>query len=264
MSGAFYIEMTFRTVLAVGGDDRKAFLQDLVTNDIALVAPGKPLYACLLTPQGKFLHDFIIMDDTANGRFLLLCEKERRMDLMRRLNIYKLRSKVTIEDLTETRHLFFIWGDANEGIVDPRKEGLGRWLITEQATPEIKAQKADWVDYNHHRILLGVPEGSLDMEPERATLLDNNIDELHGISWTKGCYTGQEVTARMNYRGLVRRRLVIVRGALDLPPSGTPVQAAGSPVGELKSVQGNIGLALLRLDNGQQPEVGGEVLIIQK
>ena len=266
MSRKFYTDMTFRTVIAIGGADRLDFLQSLVTNDMTLVTPEQPIYACLLTPQGKFLHDFIVIDDAPNSRFLLLCERERRADLLRRLTIYRLRSKVTLEDLTGQLHLFFLWGDTDKGLADPRHDKLGRWLVTPQENPEIKADKADWDEYNHHRILLGITEGSLDMEPERATLLDNNIDELHGISWTKGCYTGQEVTARMNYRGLVRRRLMRVRteNAANLPPSGTAVSINGRFIGELKSIQGDIGLALLKLDEEGLLEAQGIALIIQK
>ncbi len=247
---SFYIDMTFRAAIAVGGDDRRSFLQNLVTNDVEQAGPGRPVYACLLTPQGKFLHDFIIVDDAANGRFLLLCERERRADLIKRLTMYKLRSKVTLEDMGDKLHLFFIWGEgAKEGFADPRTEKLGRWLVSADGGLPLNATKASWTDYNRHRIMLGVPEGSLDMKPELATLLDHNIDALHGISWTKGCYTGQEVTARMNYRGLVRRKLYTVRaGAGDLPPPGTEVRLDSARVGELKSVEGDAGLALLKIE----------------
>ena len=265
MNSSFYIDMDIRSVLAVGGDDRRDFLQSIVTNDISLAHNETAIYACLLSPQGKFLHDFIVIDDAANERFLLLCENARRADLIRRLTIYKLRSKIKLEDLADKYKLSFLWGASALGIADPRLAGFGRWLLTKPGqVVQTNAQKMDVHDYHRYRILLGIPEGSLDMEPDKATLLDNNIDELQGISWTKGCYTGQEVTARMRYRALVRKKLVTVKSESgSLPPKGTVITLNGSAIGDMKSVESDIGLALLKLPVEGRLEAAGISLVIQ-
>lgn len=259
-SGIFYCALDFRTPIEVAGDDRRDFLQNLITNDIDLAVEGRAIYACLLTPQGKFLHDFIIINDAGQNRYLLLCEAARADDLLRRLTLYKLRAKVALKSLKDELQLWFHWGEgAADGIADPRHDRLGRWTLAARGgTPSHPGGTlADWAAYNRHRISLCIPEGSLDLEPERSTLLDFGIDRLNGISWTKGCYTGQEVTARMNYRGLVRRHLAVVETSdgRDLPPAGTDIRCADDLAGVIKSAQNNIGLALI---NGDKMAPGAE------
>lgn len=257
-SGIFHCVFDFRAPIEVAGDDRRDFLQNLITNDIDLAVEGQAIYACLLTPQGKFLHDFIIINDKEQNRYLLLCEAARADDLLRRLTLYKLRARIALKSLKDELQLWFQWGEgAADGIADPRHERLGRWTLAARGgtRPHLAGSVTDWAVYNRHRISLCIPEGSLDLEPERSTLLDFGIDRLNGISWTKGCYTGQEVTARMNYRGLVRKHLAVVE-ATDggaLPSSGTDIRCGDDLAGVIKSVQGNIGLALI---NGERMTAG--------
>jgi folate-binding protein YgfZ len=257
-----------RGILRIAGEDRVPFLQGLVTNDVTKAAAGHAVYSALLTAQGRFLHDFFIIPQA--DALLIDCEAERRADLIRRLTMYKLRAKVTIEDRTASLAVLLLWGDnaltalslppdpgairleENQPIfVDPRMPSLGARAIvpTERATSWIVEHSfaiADETEYDRHRIALGVPDGSRDLPVERALLLENGFDELHGIDWDKGCYIGQEVTARMRYRSLVRKRLLPVAITGPVPEFGTPITVAGAEAGEMRSAIPGLGLALLR------------------
>lgn len=236
-----------RGVLRLEGEDRGAFLQGLISNDIALCQPAQPLYAALLTPQGKFLHDLFIFDD--DGAFLIDCESDRADDLMKRLRMYKLRAKITLEDARTTHKILAAWGDglAPDGFLpDPRLPALGwRAILPDTALP---AQTATEDDYDAHRLALGVPDGSRDMLIEKSTLLECNMDRLRAISWTKGCYMGQELTARMHYRGLVKKRLYPVSIEGTLPDAGMAVMNGDEDIGDMRSACGNTGMALLNIE----------------
>ncbi|HVR67430.1 MAG TPA: folate-binding protein [Verrucomicrobiae bacterium] len=263
-----------RGVLRIAGEDRVSFLQGLVTNDVARAAAGQPVYSALLTAQGRFLHDFFIVPQT--DALLLDCEAERRADLMRRLGIYKLRAKVTIEDKTGSLAIVLLWGDAldpdalrgNDAaaiFADPRLPALGARAIV------AADNAASWIakygfnaanedSYDHHRIALGVPDGSRDLPVERALLLENGFDELHGIDWQKGCYIGQEVTARMRYRSLVRKQLLPVSIDGPTPDFGAPITLDGAEAGEMRSAVEGLGLALLRQEALDKVGPGRELL----
>ena len=233
-----------RAVLSVSGEDRVGYLQGLVSNDVALAAPGRAVWAALLTPQGKWLADFFIFAD--GDRLLLDVEAAQRDDLARRLMRFRLRAKVAVEP--NPLQVFAAWGATPhpEGAVaapDPRLPDAG-WRILAPAL----ATDATQAEYDGYRLRLGLPDGSRDMEPEKSVLLEAGFDELGGVSWTKGCYMGQELTARTKYRGLIKRRLVPVTAEADLPAPGTPVLRDGAEVGTLRSAQGMHGLALLRID----------------
>jgi len=260
-----------RGVLEIPGEDRVAFLQGLTSNDVEQVAPDRVVFSTFLTPQGKYLHDFFI---AARGDTLLLdCEAGRRDDLMRRLRLYRLRSKVDLRDLTDDFTVAVVMGDdaastvplpaADFGratvfgggiaYVDPRMAELGIRLLLPRADAEATlsgtgAEPANENDYDRLRLALGVPDGSRDLIVEKSTLLESDYDTLNAISWDKGCYLGQELTARMKYRGLVKKRLMPVTVDGPLPPPGTPITLEGREVGEMRSGSGASGIALLRLD----------------
>ncbi len=234
-----------RAVIEVSGADRVAFLQGLVSNDVAEVAPGRALWAALLTPQGKYLADFFIL---ADGDSLLLdAERAQVPMLMQRLTRFRLRSKVTIRD-AEERLVYVALDGAPEvaaiAAPDPRLAEAG-WRVIAAAP---LATNADADDFDQHRLMLGLPDGTRDLEMEKSVLLEAGFDELHGVSWSKGCYMGQELTARTKYRGLVKRRLVPVAVDGPLPEPGTPVLRDGNEVGTMRSGRQAIGLAVLRLD----------------
>jgi tRNA-modifying protein YgfZ len=193
MSGTTLID---RALLRLSGDDVPGFLQGLVTNDVALLAPDRPLWAGLLTAQGKALFDFILWAD--GEEVLIDCEVEQAEALARRLSLYRLRRAIRIEP---EAGLAVHWSPAGDS--DPRLAGLGRRWLAPAAAP---AQ--GWLE---HRLSLGVAEGVAELGSDKTLWLECNAAELGGVSFAKGCYVGQENTARMNWRGKVNRRLVVVR-----------------------------------------------------
>ncbi len=236
-------------MVEVTGEDRLGFLQGLVSNDVTAAAPGHAVWAALLTPQGKWQADFFIFAEAE--RLLLDCEAAQAAELVRRLSRFRLRAKAKLRDLSEELLVAAGWDDpAGDqalmplgGAADPRLPEAGwRALV-----PRGSAGSATAEDYDRHRLTLGLPDGSRDLEAEGSILLEAGFDELHGVSWTKGCYMGQELTARTRYRGLVKRRLVPVTVAGPLPPRGTPVLLEGAEVGEMRSGRDGMGMALLRL-----------------
>jgi folate-binding protein YgfZ len=229
-----------RGVIEIAGDDRVSFLQGLVSNDVTLAAPDRAIWAALLTPQGKWLADFFILSDGA--RLLLDVERGQAAGLVQRMARFRLRAKVTLQDRSDTLHVHAAWAGTPDlpadavAAPDPRLEAAGLRIIATSLLPA-NATPA-----------LGLPNGSADLESEKTVLLEAGFDELQGISWSKGCYMGQELTARTKYRGLLKRRLVPVAIDGAAPAPGTPVLHDGAEVGAMRSARGAIGLALLRLD----------------
>jgi len=274
-----YAVLDGRGVLAIGGEDRAAFLQGLVSADVRAVSPDRAAYSLFLTPQGKFLHDFFVVDapPLAADTLLLDAEGPRAADLLRRLKPYRLRSKVTLEDRTPAHLVVALTGpDALRhlglpaepgaarpfagGVVytDPRLPALGARAIlpggeargaSEAALEAAGFPRLDDAAYDSLRLSLGVPDGSRDMEVEKAIALENNLDALNAISWDKGCYIGQELTARTRYRALIRKRLFPVTVDGPLPEPGTPVLLGEQAVGEMRSGRGTRALALLRIED---------------
>lgn len=238
-----------RGVLEVAGPDRAAFLQGLVSNDVSDIRDGEAVWAALLTPQGKWLADFFVIG--AGEALLLDAERAQVPMLVQRLSRFRLRSKVTLRDASGEWHVHAAWGEGGAplppggcGGRDPRLPEAG-WRIL---APSPLADPASAEDYDRHRLELGLPDGSKDMESEKSVLLEAGFDELHGVSWSKGCYMGQELTARTRYRGLVKRRLVPVAVDGPLPARGTALtDSAGVEVGEMRSGRDGLGLALLRI-----------------
>ncbi len=291
-----YLDLTDRGLIAVGGSDARDFLQNLVSNDISRVTPTRAVYAALLTPQGKYLFDFFVVQ---LGETLLLdCEAARRDDLIRRLSMYRLRADVSLDapgdaaddSLTVAAFhgaaaLAALDLDAEPGTaraldgglvyVDPRLASLGARAILPRETLEAVAEAAGFsageaAGYDAMRLALGVPDGSRDLEVEKSVLLENGFDELHGVDWDKGCYIGQEITARTHYRGLVKKRLVPVAVDGPLPAAGTKVMQDGREAGIMRSGRGGAALALLRIDAveragaGEAPLTAGEARLEPK
>jgi folate-binding protein YgfZ len=200
--------LTDRALLRISGEGVRDFLQGLVTNDVAALAPGKPLWAGLLTAQGKALFDFILW---ADGEDIVIdCEAEQADALAKRLKLYRLRRPIAIEPEAA---LAVHWSTESGGDPDPRLAALGaRWL----APPSEPA--TGWLA---HRLSLGVTEGVAELGSDKTLWLECNAAELNGVSFAKGCYVGQENTARMNYRSKVNRRLVVARA--DAPGPRTRI-----------------------------------------
>ena len=250
-----------RSVISVAGADRVEFLQGLISNDTRKVAPDGAIWAALLTPQGRFLNDMFVAD-AGNDIFFLETERERAPALAKKLKMYTLRSKVTVEDLGATHEVAAAFGDdASKALgiagavsfLDPRLDALGVRVIAPagQAATLLLARglaEAPLAAYDALRLPLGVPDGSRDLQVEKALLLENGFDELNGIDWKKGCYMGQELTARTKYRALIKKRLFPVKVEGALPEPGTLIHQNGEEVGELRSGTGDRALAMLRLE----------------
>ncbi len=271
MSDARFTHLENRGVLAVGGDDARSFLQGLISNDVNQSAPDRVLYAAFLTPQGKYLFDFFLAEH--DGQFLLDCEAARLDEFRKRLSLYRLRSKVEIADRSGDFAVAAAFGGGGlsllglpqeEGaaaafgggiaFVDPRLATAGARLVlpTAAAASAIEAAgfaRTGFTVYDNHRIGLGLPDGSRDLIVEKTTLLEAGFEELHGVDFDKGCYMGQELTARTKYRGLVKRRLVPVRIEGLMPAAGTPILRDGKQAGEMRSTGDGVGIALLRLEH---------------
>jgi folate-binding protein YgfZ len=222
----FYTKLKNRGLIHLEGKDRHKFLQDLITNDIEKLTPANPVYACLLTPQGKFLHDFFVIE--GNDFTLLDCEGgERAQDLFKRLNLYRLRADVQIS-VEETNDVYTVF-NSQVGLPDPRHPDMGSRTFEKPDLPE-----QPFEEWDKRRIALTIPDGSRDLVVGTSTMDEAQMDQLNAIDYDKGCYVGQELTARMHYRGLGKRHLQTVD--VDALPEGA----------ELRSSCGKIGLALVR------------------
>ncbi|OJX09783.1 MAG: hypothetical protein BGO77_02695 [Caedibacter sp. 37-49] len=286
-----------RSVLSITGNDAKKFLQGLITNDIEKVSEGQAIYTALLTPQGKFLHDFFITERL--GTLFLEVEKSRLEDLQKRLKIYKLKADVELDDVSDLYQIGAFWGDYVENkfslplipgnacieerdifYVDPRCSKVGvrglfyntnkeqnervnleTHMTVSLPKPSLVSsilpfqkflnqgfQQVEFEAYDQKRLQQGLPDGSRDMIIERAIPLECGLNDLNAISWTKGCYMGQELTARTKHRGLVRKRYFPVQFESAAPEFGAKVTQGEEDVGEIYSSNGTFALARLKLE----------------
>lgn len=265
MPNARFTLLPGRGILAVSGDDRASFLQGLVSNDTTKLAPGRAMYAALLTAQGKYLHDFIMVDD--GDAIRLDTEAARIADLKRRLSLYKLRAHVVIAEAPGLAVAAVFGGDLPDiAIPDPRLPELGGRVILPRESlhatlSRLGLAEADFAEYDRLRLGLGIPDGSRDLVVDKSILLEAGFDELHGVDWQKGCYIGQELTARTKYRGLIKKRLFPVKIDGAAPEPGTVLTLNGKEAGEMRSSLGDIGLALVRLENADAPLVAGDATV---
>ena len=290
MTELSYVILEERGLVSVAGEEARDFLQGLVSNDVNKVGAGHAVHAAFMTPQGKYLHDFFIVK---MGDVLIL-DCERIDDLVRRLKSYKLRSRVELEDRTGTLAVAALFGegtglalglDGEAGsaksfaggvaYMDPRLADAGARTVLYRGGAAIAMEEAGFkpaaaADYDRLRLGLGLPDGSRDLTVEKSILLENGFDELNGIDWDKGCFLGQELTARTKHRALIRKRLMPVDIEGPAPPPGTPVLLDGGQAGEMRSARGSIGLALMRLEHlhkAQQtgaPFTAGDARLIPK
>ena len=261
-----------RGTVRVSGPDAPKFLQGLVTNDVEglvtnpddLAFAASTAHAAILSPQGKILFDFFCVR-TLDG-FVLDVLREKVPDLVKRLSMYKLRAEVEIKDVSEDYALLALWGPnacssgPTKGTIafhDPRHPALGQRILAEARFATDIASATNGVRsppeaYPAHRIALGVPEGGKDYDFGDAYPHEANFDLFNGVSFTKGCYVGQEIVARMQHKTVVRKRVVPVYAATPLPSTRPDVTAGGVVIGRLGTVSGNRGLALLRLDRAAE------------
>jgi len=261
-----------RGVLRLSGRDVRTFLQALVTRDLDYLTTAQTVYSALLTPQGKYLFDFFLAQH--DGDILLDGEAARLDALMKRLNMYKLRADVAItkEDGWEISAIF----DGNIGMepkagaagpfgagvafTDPRLLDAGARIMAPVGQANKMLSDAgfapgDETDYEYFRLGLALPESGRDLVTDKSLMLESNLDSLNGVDFDKGCFVGQELTARTKYRALVRKRLLPVEVQGPMPEPNEPLMSGQSEIASMRSGQGDRGLALVRLD--RLVEAGG-------
>ncbi|MEA2928816.1 MAG: tRNA-modifying protein YgfZ, partial [Hyphomicrobiales bacterium] len=254
-------------------EDARKFLNGLITADAEAVTPQKPLFAALLTPQGKIMVDMIVAEAPAEdgGGFFLDCPRALALTLVQRFNFYKLRAKVIVEDLSEVLGVMAIWDGAGEteyGLcyADPRLPALGlRCMLPRhraaEAAADLGATLVETDAYEAHRIGLGIPRGGHDFQYNDTFPHEADMDQLNGVDFDKGCYVGQEVVSRVEHRGTARKRVVPV--AFEFAPEiGVAIMAGDVTVGTMgSSMRGGRGLAMLRLDRVGEAIAAGQPLV---
>jgi folate-binding protein YgfZ len=268
-----------RGVIKVVGDEARNFLHGLVSADVLGLKPGAARFCALLTPQGKIVADFFVAEapPAQGGGFFLDVARSLATPLVSKLNLYKLRSRLIIEDLSEILGVLAVWdGEAKTAYglayADPRLPALGvRVMVAPHlaaaAAADLGAKLVDAAEYEAHRIALGVPSGGVDFRYGDAFPHEADMDQLHGVDFAKGCYVGQEVVSRMEHRGSARTRAVPLRYDGVAPAAGSMVTAGERQLGTMGSATAGHGLALLRLDrvaealSNDQPLLAGGVPI---
>ena len=247
MSKAFCVKLKNRGLLHIEGEDSVDFLQGLISNDVTKLEEQRVMYACLLTPQGKFLHDFFMHH--GDGFILIDCEGGARAeDLYNRLNRYRLRADVQLS--IEANNDVYAVFNHDVGLPDPRHKNLGNRIFEK---PDCEERNFD--EWDSRRIRLNTPDGSRDMILERSTMLECNLDKLNAIDWNKGCYMGQELTARMHHRNLGKKHLRAIEFITDNPPEPLNDLALNNKsLGQMRSSCGNVGLAMIRDDKLEELE----------
>ena len=261
-----------RGVLKIVGDGARNFLHGLVTADVLELAPGTARFCALLTPQGKIIADFIVTEAPAKdgGGFFLDVPRAVSGTLVSKLNLYKLRAKILVEDLSEVLSVLAVWDGAGipkQGLAypDPRLPMLGARAmlpphLAKAAAAELGAEFVDASRYETHRIALGVPQGGVDFSYGDAFPHESDMDQLGGVDFKKGCYIGQEVVSRMEHRGTARTRAVPVRYDGAAPQAGASVTAGDRQIGTMGSAADGRAVALLRLDRVSDAMLRGEQL----
>ncbi|HEY8963289.1 MAG TPA: folate-binding protein [Alphaproteobacteria bacterium] len=246
MTKGFYTFLPNRAVVSASGPDAHAFLQSMITQDLNQLGPANPLlYSLLLTAQGKLHYDFFLWYQ--DGAIWIEAESARAEDLLGRLRMFTLRKNVTL-DLIPVQ-VAVAWGTdetPNGFIADPRNPKLGYRSL---GAPTGDLQAADFENYDRLRIDLTIPDGSRDIAWENDTVADLGLENLNAVSFSKGCYLGQELTSRMHHRGLSKRGLYTVDIPGEAQRAFTDLLAGGNLIGDMRSSQGRRGLAILRHDS---------------
>ena len=266
------IKLDDRIIIEIIGADTKKFLQPLITNNIDLVSSKKSIYAALLSPQGKYIFDFFIFENSINGHLSIDCAKNRCAELLEKLNIYKLRYKINF-NINNNISIFSIYGtdyselelklkevslagstekiNNNIILVDPRNKKLGLRIYSDLSSPIEgfnKIPDGEKSDLDYIRIELSVPNPDLDLEIEKSFLIENNFEFINAIDFKKGCYVGQENTARQKYRGTAKKKLYLIRIIGNNIINGTKIYYNERVVGTMRSSCKDIGLATIRTD----------------
>ena len=266
MQDIYYSALEKRAILLISGADKRTFLQSLISNDMMRVSENRSIFAAFLSPQGKYQYDFFI-SQTKSG-FFIDCERDRLKNLSERLSIFKLRADVSFLDYSDTFRVFSIWGPsalrqlelpASPGhsedsplgrvMVDPRLVSAGIRVITKSDHLSLPgALLVGSKDYDLHRLNLGLTDGCRDLIIDKSILLEANFDELNGVDWNKGCYLGQEVTARSRYRGLIKKRFIPVKISEGQAKTGDIIFSEDKKIGQIRSISGELAMAIINIE----------------
>jgi folate-binding protein YgfZ len=257
-----------RGVIEVAGTDATSFLQRLITNSVLDIPKGEGRYAGLLTPQGKLLFDFFVvpLPEGPDVGYLIDCAGEQTADLVKRLNLHKMRAKIAIEDKSKQFAVAAIFGGeaaaSIEGLIyrDMRAPHMGLRVIAPRGDALAKLDRGEASRYEAHRIAQGVPKGGVDFVHGNAFVHDVNLDLMNGVDFKKGCYVGQEVVARVQYRNSARKRIVKIHFDGPAPEHSTQIAAGETIIGQVGSTAGGEGLAMVRLDRLEEARVAGVAL----
>jgi folate-binding protein YgfZ len=250
-------KLASRAVITVAGEGAKDFLDNLVTADIARLKPGDAVYAALLQPQGKILFDFFIL--AGDGRYIIDCSAAQKNELLKRLVFYRLRAKVTLEDSHEEVGVAAVKPEAGLSFIDPRLAELGTRLIVPQGSLPSSSDET----YRDKRIRLGLADSDEDIGSGTLFPHEANLDQLGAVSFSKGCFIGQEVVSRMEHRGTARNRILPVHLPSGAATKGSDIKAAGKVIGSMLSSSGSNALALIRLDRLKDAVDAGEELLTE-
>ncbi len=251
-----------RGIIELKGVDATPFLQRLITNSVLDIPAGESRYAALLTPQGKLLFDFFVVPLAQEAGYLVDCLKEQASELMKRLNLHKMRANITIADKSEVFGVAVVFGgsppEGIEGILyrDMRTKGMGQRVIAKRDALR-QIPNVSEAEYEAHRIAQGVPKGGVDFAYGDTFVHEANLDLLNGVDFKKGCYVGQEVVARVEFRKSARKRIVKIRFDGPAPAHGTEIMAGEASIGQVGSTAGHEGLAMLRFDRLQDAQASG-------
>jgi folate-binding protein YgfZ len=256
-----------RGVIELAGTDATGFLQRLITNSVLGIPKGEGRYAGLLPPQGKLLFDFFVvpLSGGADAGYLIDCAGEQTADLVKRLNLHKMRAKIAIEDQSKKFAVAAIFGGevaaGLEGLIyrDMRAPHMGLRVIAPRDALA-KLDRGEASRYEAHRIARGVPKGGVDFVHGNAFVQDVNLDLMNGVDFKKGCYVGQEVVARVHYRNSARKRIVKIHFDGPAPAQGAQITAGETNIGQVGSTAGGEGLAMVRLDRLEEARVAGVAL----
>jgi len=280
MTDTTYAILPDRAVVRAHGADAYDLLQRLVTGNTDRVAAGEPVYALLLTPQGKFLFDFFMVADPEHADAILLdCAAARADALRQRLTMYTLRADAAFEDVRKDYAVIAHWGPGARvlpdalSFADPRSPLLGvRSLVPADGVSAFTAQAAGAAGesdaYRAFTVALGVPDGAVDIRPDKDFPIESNLDLLHGIDFQKGCFVGQEVASRAHRKGKARKRLVVADIDGTPPEAASDVVMGSAKIGTIAGSTPSHALAMVFLDRvakagGVHAQAGGAQLTLR-
>ena len=237
-----------RAVIRLCGDDRFSFLQGLVTQDVHRLGKDPAIFTALLTPQGKILFDFFIVTD--GDALLIDCHRGQGQALLKRLSLYKLRARISL-DIADGLRVAVSEGEFAGSFIDPRHPALG-WRAIDDGEHVIASP-----DYHRRRTAHGVPEFGADFDGDQFFLTDVNYDLLNGVNYKKGCFIGQEVSSRMKRKGEIRRRTIIAQHEGAALEKGAAVTAGGSGLGEIINSAEGYALAAVSMDRWEKAAAEG-------